>query len=189
MVCSPSTIFPVAKLTVDARYGPKISVKTTNKKELAFLVHMLLIKPLHSICPWRKLCMEEFSWKQRRNTPLWSKEKSANQSLVAMQASHGLEGPQLKQTDSISALSSTRGTSIHQEVTQPKLKSVGARASSSELMIRLNQPMLHCLNSSMRCLQSSPQCRFHEASAILLAESYWSKPINTRGLLNKHTKM
>jgi hypothetical protein len=47
---------------VDAHYGPKINVKlTTNKEELAFLMHMLLIKPLHSTCPCRKLYMQEIS--------------------------------------------------------------------------------------------------------------------------------
>jgi hypothetical protein len=46
---------------VDACYRPKMHVNLiTNKEVLAFLIHMLLIKSLHSTCPWRKLCMQEF---------------------------------------------------------------------------------------------------------------------------------
>jgi hypothetical protein len=68
----------------------------------------------------------------RRKHLFWSKDKSLNQSRAAMQASYGLEGPQPKQTDPTSAISPNRDTRAHQAATQPKLKSVGARARSAE---------------------------------------------------------
>jgi hypothetical protein len=75
---------------------------------------------------------------KEKHTPL-IQEKSADQSRAAMQASYGLEDPQLKQTDLSSALSSTRGTRAHLSKTQPKMKSVCPNARSAKVMVRPNQ--------------------------------------------------
>jgi hypothetical protein len=42
-------------LPIDTCYGPKMSVNLITKFMIKFLIYMLLIKPIHSTCPWRNL--------------------------------------------------------------------------------------------------------------------------------------
>jgi hypothetical protein len=115
-------------------------------------------------------------------------EKKAHP-LIQGHASHGLEGPQPRQTDITSAPSSTRGVRAHQAVAQPKMRPDGVSLRSAVPMVRPNQVELHHISPSTWCLHNSSQGWLQEAHAILPAERRCATPINIRGvLLNEPTK-
>ena len=69
------------------------------------------------------------------NHTLQSKEQNVIQSHASMQASYGLEGPPVKQTNVLQAKSSIKGTRAHLQVMQPKEKVVGARPSRPSYLV------------------------------------------------------
>jgi hypothetical protein len=72
--------------------------------------------------PLKKIMYAGIYLKVKEKHTTWSKQKSIDQSCIAMQASHGLEGPQVKQTVSTQLGTSIIGTRSHLSKTEPKLK-------------------------------------------------------------------
>lgn len=89
----------------------------TVKEELTFLTHMFLIKLPYSKYHWRKPCMQGFSRiKKEKHTPK-AKKHTIDESTFAMQASHGLKGPQSGLNRLTSVQSPTKSTRAHLSAT------------------------------------------------------------------------
>ena len=134
-----------------------------------------------------KFVSARFGLKVKGNHILQSKEQNPIQSWATTRASLGLEGPEPRQTDLSSDLAPTKGTRDHLPVTHTKMKSVGSKDRSAELLGWSNRPFLpSCPAAKCQLYISSPH-RFDVLALDSQPWNWWHPSINMRGGAPKWT--